>query len=305
MPRILYNELRIEMSLTPVTPTLIASGENGQFVRYLHPRENVTTAYLPGSSLKGALRHAAEQVTAAVKVDCCDPLNAPCSAREVVRKAADGAAVYRALCSVCRMFGSRVFSSPLTVTDAYPADPLNELAIHELPNGASEAVLGDPFYGTLTLHNFERWQIGLLGQLFEQINLGSVALGANRSAGMGRILICPLSAEIQYRGLFDDPARDRLATHLHGAGQFAGTGNPYGFRWPDVGEMPDLPPNCEFNAGFGYVEVLIGQPVEPLFEQQSAAWQVYATAAAQRGHFPTPPTMPPSSSGVPPRLPPQ
>src|SRR4051794_23372106 len=96
MHRIIYNELRLDFSLIPVSPlsipaipanaTLLTSpGSPARFVRSAHPSDGTPSAYIPGSTLKGALRHAAEQVAQASGVDCCDT-DHPCSERDGVRR---------------------------------------------------------------------------------------------------------------------------------------------------------------------------------------------------------------------------
>jgi len=280
MHRTIRNALQLEIRLTPITPLAIASGENGLFVRYLHPRENVPTAYVPGTTLKGALRRAAEQIVQAAGLDCCSQAE-PCSARESVRTAADGATLYRALCSVCRIFGSRAFGSLLSLTDAYPIEPINELSLHELPTDSYEAVMNESFYGTLSLRNFERWQIGLISLIAVHLNSGQVTLGAGHSAGMGRVQVAYEAAAISYFGapnvINDDPLYDRL----HGVGQFLGAANPYGCRYPDRSDTPDLPTEFEYDAQFGQLDLFFGGgvSVHELIDRQIAAWQDRVRAA--------------------------
>ncbi len=38
-----------------------------------------------------------------------------------------------------------------------------------------------------------------------------------------------------------------------------GVNNPYGYVYPDVAEMPDLPESATFETGFGYVAVMIAE----------------------------------------------
>ncbi len=297
MHRVTYNELRLDIGIMPITPLLIASGETGRFVRYVHPRENVPTAYVPGSALKGVLRRAMEQLMAAAGIFCCTALQ-PCSTREAVRSATDGAAIYRALCGVCQTFGSRAFSSQLAVTDLYPGTPLNKLAIHELPGDSCEAVMNEPFDGMLTLHNFARWQVGLLGQLCQYINAGRVTLGAHHGAGMGHIFIAFSGAKLTYFGLMDDTRRTPLADRLHGVGQFGGADNEYGFVYPDIATTADLPRQHKFNVRFNAAEVIIpgGDPTYELIDRQAVAWAEYV---ARHGK-PTliQPTQPPLMAGT-------
>ncbi len=292
MHRVIRNELRLALTIIPVTPLLVASGADGDFVRCPHPDEGAPTAYLPGTALKGTFRASAEQLMSGSDVHCCDP-SAPCHTQEAIKRAAasaDGAAIYRALCGICQIFGSRALSSHLSITDAYPAEPLNDLTIHDLPeeDGTCESVMGDAFYTLLTLRNFERWQIGLLGAALSRINAGDTSIGANRGYGMGRVLIRCTMAVVTYFGFYEDAALQALSERLHGIGSLIDVPNAYDFSYPDAAEKPDLPRGAQFNTGFGYAEVVldsnIGEPravhiaISELLHRQLPLWQSYLMA---------------------------
>ncbi len=283
MHRATLNELRLSLSIIPVAPLLIASGADGSFVRAIHPRDAAATAYLPGANLKGALRAAANQVMSSAAVPCCETL-ALCTDREAVKQAVDGATVYRESCGVCRVFGNRALSSHLWIADAFPGDPLTDLESIDLPdeNGHCESVQGVAFYSTLTLRNFERWQFGLLEAVFTRINAGLETLGANRSLGMGRVMIRYTSAVITYFGFYNDQVQTGFAHTLHGVGRLVDAPNQYDFTMSDVSDHPDLPNGTELNAGFGFTDVsltgnvrTIHATIHKLFERQTPAWEQY------------------------------
>jgi CRISPR-associated protein Csm3 len=201
MHRTLYNELRIEWMLLPVSPLLVSAGE-GRFIRTAHPEAGTPTAFIPGGTLRGMLRTALEGIVNSANITCCDPAN-PCTERDDVRNARNPAASYRAHCPACRLFGSKALRGRVTLTDLYPEKPLDELIMHPLTNDtACEAVNTESFRGTFILQNFERWQVALLGLLLAQINAGHLAFGANRSAGMGRIFLRFNAAAITYFGFY-------------------------------------------------------------------------------------------------------
>jgi CRISPR/Cas system CSM-associated protein Csm3 (group 7 of RAMP superfamily) len=261
MHRLTCNELRLDFTLTPVSPLSIQArdAQPPRFVRAVHPNAAEPSAYIPGSTLKGALRAAAEQVLRSASIDCCDPTH-PCSERDMVNQARDGVGIYRALCAACRIFGSKAMRSHLSVSDCFPADPVAALPLRDpaYKDDPLEVVHGEMFYGTLTLRNFERWQVGLLGLLLSRINIADIQLGGNRSAGMGCVALRYCCLSIVYPGLIlDQRQQEALHTSLHGVGQLMGANNPYGFVYPDVADMADLPQSAALETGFGYVAVVI------------------------------------------------
>jgi CRISPR-associated protein Csm3 len=265
MHRTTHNELRLDFTITPTSPLTIQAQSVPGFVRALHPATIEDSAYIPASTLKGALRTAAERVCLEAGLDCCD-LEHPCADRESVRKAkqaGDSAILYQALCSLCRIFGSKMWRSHLTMTDCFPDEPLDALPMRD--DDPMEIVTDEPFYGRLALRNFERWQVGLLALLLARINMAEVQLGGNRSAGMGCVAIEYRSLSIIYPGLAPDADQEEaLRTRLHGVGQFVGANNRYGLIYPDMNDTADLPESAVYEAGFGFVSVsiLLSEPPE-------------------------------------------
>jgi CRISPR/Cas system CSM-associated protein Csm3 (group 7 of RAMP superfamily) len=271
MHRTTHNELRLDFMITPTSPLSIQAKTVPGFVRALHPATIEDSAYIPASTLKGALRTAAEQVCREAGLDCCD-LEHPCADRESVRKAkqaGDSAALYRALCGLCRIFGSKVLRSHLLVTDCFPAEPLEALPMRD--DDPTEIVTDEPFYGRLALRNFERWQVGLLALLLARINMAEVQLGGNRSAGMGCVAMEYRSLTIIYPGLAPNADQEAaLRTRLHGVGQLVGPNNRYGLIYPDMNDTADLPESAVYEAGLGFVSLSI-LPSEPSEETGESA----------------------------------
>src|SRR5258708_17172940 len=200
MQRVTFNEMRLDFSVTPVSPLSIPAeqGEAGRFVRAVHPGSGRISLFIPASALKGTLRRAAEDVLEGAGLDCCDREN-PCSARDAVKSARGAAEIYRALCPACRLSGSQAMRSHVILTDAFPAEAVDPAASRR--NEGDETVIDLPFYGTLSLRNFERWQVGLFSLIMSRINLAEVQLGANRSAGMGCITVPYDHVSLLYPGL--------------------------------------------------------------------------------------------------------
>ncbi len=280
MHRTLYNELRIEWTVLPVTPLLVSAGE-GRFIRTAHPEAGTPTAFIPGGALRGMLRSALESIVSSAGIVCCDPL-APCSDREAVRTARNASAIYKAHCPACRIFGSKALRGRVALTDLYPEKALDELIMHPLTDGeVCEAVNTEAFKGTFVIQNFERWQIALLGLLFAQINAGHLTFGANRSAGMGRIFLRLNAAAITYFGFYPDQTWALLPERIHGAGALA-AGRADGFQPQDAASERDLPNAAQFDSGFGFGRVLFTQgdahsEIEQMFFRQLAAWEQFLT----------------------------
>jgi CRISPR/Cas system CSM-associated protein Csm3 (group 7 of RAMP superfamily) len=290
MHRTLLNEFRLEWTILPISPLLV-SGEEGRFVRTAHPDTHAPTAFLPGGSLKGLLRAAGVSILESSGRVCCTP-RTPCHDRDAVIKAGTDAARYRAHCPACQLFGSRVLRGRVTCADAFPFQALDELLIHPLADGETcEVVNGDAFTGLFTLYNFERWQIGLLGAVFAQINAGNFSLGAHRNTGMGRIMIRFNTAAITYFGFYSDRVWENLAERVHGVGalihelypQAVHTFGDYGFIQPDLATERDLPSGVQFDSGFGYARLIfqgdsraVHNTLEQLFFRQLSAWEQYS-----------------------------
>jgi len=112
MHRRLLNQARLEVSFAPRGPVLIKSGQESvdptrvgmEFVRTRHARAG-DTVYLPGTSLKGALRSQAERALRGIGVTVCDPLDRrlACKAPRNWRETSE---VFKSQCPACRTFGS-------------------------------------------------------------------------------------------------------------------------------------------------------------------------------------------------------
>ncbi|MEP7289689.1 MAG: RAMP superfamily CRISPR-associated protein [Chloroflexota bacterium] len=258
MHRLTYNELRLDFAIKLASPLSIQTQElPPHFVRSAHPYDGELSLYIPGGTLKGTLRRAAEHVLQAVKLDCCDSEHS-CDTRSTVKSATTPAAVYHALCSTCRIFGSPLIRSHLMVTDSFPVEPLKAIITRRNTGESTEIVQNETFYGTLSLRNFERWQVGLLALLIARINMADVQIGAHRSEGMGCIILRYRCLTLLYPGLDSTPVQqDRLRTRLHGVGQFMGAGNAYGFTYPDLSDQADLPENVVFERDMSHSAVFI------------------------------------------------
>jgi len=224
----LFNELTLVFDLSPhESPLLIKSGrESGadptlldmNFVRTTHPQTGEMTVFLPGSSLKGTLRSHCEKIARTVRPRggaewCCDPFSNSTSCSKRLESDLSAAARYAGSCVACRTFGNTGLSSRLALTDAYPqAEPRLEqrdgVAIDRISGAVAagpfnlEVVTQGTFRATLTLRNFQLWQVGLLAIALRDLGQGRVPLGFGKSKGFGRVSVNYRQLEVAYPGRF-------------------------------------------------------------------------------------------------------
>ncbi|ACY18069.1 RAMP superfamily CRISPR-associated protein [Haliangium ochraceum] len=139
------NRAVLRIRVTTETPLLIRAGDSGldaaasdlSPVRTEHGSRGLTV-YIPGSSLKGVLRAAAEASIRGMEfarssgnqyVDgaCADPLDnkGPCASangKKRDRSKPSSAEVYAAQCMACRLFGSLSVRGRAAVRDLFPWD---------------------------------------------------------------------------------------------------------------------------------------------------------------------------------------
>ncbi|MHA1712183.1 MAG: RAMP superfamily CRISPR-associated protein [Candidatus Freyarchaeota archaeon] len=149
-----------------------------------------TVPFIPGSSLKGALRAEAERIARGKNVKGVAVCTPP--------KVCDGDDV----CVVCRIFGSKKLASHVKIPDAYP---IGEVSTLIKPGVAIDRVLGAVFTGQLymieavppgarfrfkmIIDNIDLEGGGveaeILRALLRELASGSIQIGGRKSAGMG------------------------------------------------------------------------------------------------------------------------
>lgn len=171
---------------------------------------------LPGSSIKGALRTRAERIirTMAGPGAACDPVGDSCGRRladeedRLIRQHGrdlDGRMkvareLYRQSCPACRMFGSALMGSRLTVSEACSDNAVTKvfdnLAVDRFTGGALATakfdtcpVIKGTFSGSLTLERMEPWQVGLLAFLIRDMMDEDLRLGSRTFRGFGRVRV--------------------------------------------------------------------------------------------------------------------
>jgi CRISPR-associated RAMP protein (TIGR02581 family) len=229
MFRISYNRAVLRIRIDTVTPLRIGAGDIGldpsgadlTCVRTRHGSHG-TTVYIPGSSLKGVIRSAAEadvrgRTFARVPGACDDPLDNDRSCGASYQKDTDTPthAIHAAHCLTCRLFGSQAIKGRASIRDLFPWSDDVEPGTRYAPGGdnqtsanrlelrhgvAIDRFLGSvrhgpfeqelvpagvSFFGDIALENYQVWQLGLLAQAFDQLDSGLAQLGSSKSRGLG------------------------------------------------------------------------------------------------------------------------
>jgi CRISPR/Cas system CSM-associated protein Csm3 (group 7 of RAMP superfamily) len=224
-----YNRALLHIKLTTVTPLLIRAGDTGlsptasdlSCVR-THHGVHGRTVYIPGSSLKGVTRQAAEASVRGTKFHgiegACDPLSRDqsCWSRvEEHRRKQSTAKTYADLCLACRTFGSLALKGHTSVRDLFPWDDRSATAFAESTANASAAnrveirhgvaihritgsvehgpfdqeivPAGVSFWGEIAIENFQMWQFGLVARAIDELDSGFARLGSGTTRGLGEV----------------------------------------------------------------------------------------------------------------------
>ena len=234
------NHCTIDLTLIPCGPILIKSGKEGaaptkpdmEFVETYH--KGGRSIYLPGSSLKGALRAHAERIVRTIGSDQRpQPLDPPnwenqkdtprslwasnpldVKGYTYIEKEKDTQKVYRWSSFTDQLFGSVAIASRLRIEDAYP-DPEKPKPQREERNGVAidrvfgsvavgpfnyEVCTAGEFRTKIHLKNFTLELLGLLGLVLRDLNDGWFGLGFAKSRGMGLVEVKLNNAVVQYPG---------------------------------------------------------------------------------------------------------
>ncbi|MFN4034132.1 MAG: RAMP superfamily CRISPR-associated protein [Fimbriimonadales bacterium] len=220
----LYNQLDLEIAISPQTPLLIKSGQKAsidptlpdmQFVRTRRrlPNGDVDeVVYIPGSSLRGVVRAHAERLlrTLDAQYACYVDARQFCLRQKNLKEDKEAAdRLYRESCYACKLFGNTGIASRVQMSDLYPAmEPLSEtrfgVAIDRITGAVAvgpfdlEVVTDARFEGRIILRNFTIGQLGLLGAALLDIADGLVALGHAKSRGLGRVRIEFVRAQFRF-----------------------------------------------------------------------------------------------------------
>lgn len=130
---VLMSRVRFTGTLELVTPLRLSSGRASDLTDAPFMRDANEKPYIPGTSLRGAVRAAIEQVVAAVGAgaglractlfseDDCAVKAKETIAKDMAEKEIL-ALVEKDFCDVCKLFGSTVYASRIVFEDACPVD---------------------------------------------------------------------------------------------------------------------------------------------------------------------------------------
>ncbi len=210
----LQNRLIVAGTLTAQTALRIGAGRSNAVSGSDLPvlRDAVGRPFIPGASLKGALRARAEALIQAVGGHVRDfqalEDDLQNNFRAIITDAAtdDQAkadSIWRDSTLIDRTFGAPWVAGRLFLRDA-PVEEASWFGQHEVRNGvglnrdtetAEENILynyevtpaGTQFAFRLTLENAEDWQLGMTLLLLKPWQRGEVAIGGFRSRGLGQV----------------------------------------------------------------------------------------------------------------------
>lgn len=166
--------------------------------------------YVPGTSLRGPFRAQAERIirsllpeNATALVTACDPFQDDttqtlCSCSKRLEKL-DGKSPYAVACPACKLFGCTGTASRIQFTDAeiepgYRSIYRDMIGIDRFTGGVFQganmrfhALENTQFTTTVTVTNFELWQLGLLAYVFRDFEEGLVPIGFGKTKGFGLV----------------------------------------------------------------------------------------------------------------------
>ncbi|MBD2603863.1 CRISPR-associated protein [Scytonema hofmannii FACHB-248] len=237
------NHCTIDITIIPDGPILIKSGREGadptkpqmEFVETFH--NGIPTIYLPGSSLKGAIRAHAERIVRTVghpeyekpsdpkliwannplDTDKYDYLYENPQAEQGLKKKLPAPAIYKESSFTDQIFGNIAIASRFRIEDAYP-DTSVPVKIEERNGVAIDRVFGSVAHGPfdyqvctggafktkIHLKNFSLAQLGLIALVMRDLNAGWFGIGFAKSRGLGIVHLEYNSAVVQYPGCILD-----------------------------------------------------------------------------------------------------
>jgi CRISPR-associated RAMP protein (TIGR02581 family) len=227
MLRRLYARCDLDIEMAACSALLVqgAQAQEGAatFYRAHDPADNSREKYcIPATTLKGVWRSAAESILRSFEPWlACDPfeedkenkgkVSKSCSKRLENDPRANTPLAYAAACPACRLFGSTTHAGLLQTRDAWAVKgPQHQakvgIAIDRFAGSVKDGALytynalpaGTHFVTSLTLHNPELWQVGLLALAFREMTEGRVRLGTGARRGLGHVAVTAKKAVFRY-----------------------------------------------------------------------------------------------------------
>ncbi len=168
--------------------------------------------FIPGSSIKGAVRALTERILRSIPggkgmgLWACDPFAAPCvpadQARIWLNDEATEHLVWEKACTACRIFGSPWLASRVSFKDAYLENPKDLPVVTQIRDGVGidrdlgaarqgikydfEVVVPGARFGIEILtENLDDWELGLLLSVLRFWEGGQLPLGGKVTRGPG------------------------------------------------------------------------------------------------------------------------
>lgn len=166
--------------------------------------------YVPGTSLRGPFRSQAELIVRSLAPEgaisprtACDPFEIESEASKSCSTRMDKhqpKVPYERACPACKLFGCTGTASRIGFTDSELENGYRSVVrdmigidrftggVHTGANMRFHALEGARFTTTVTVRNFELWQLGLLAYVFQDFADGIVPIGFGKSKGFGRVV---------------------------------------------------------------------------------------------------------------------
>ncbi len=180
-----------------------------------NPPDKTWGFYVPATSIRGPFRAHAERIIRSLMhyaphpFTACDPLEQDkenhketlgCSCR--LEKEVKEVSKYSVVCPACKLFGcaglaSRIYFIDAGIEDGYRSVYRDMIGIDRFTGGVYKGAGGanmrfhvlenTTFTTTVTITNFELWQLGLLAYVFRDFETGLVPIGFGKTKGFGAV----------------------------------------------------------------------------------------------------------------------
>lgn len=254
----LLNQCTFHIELETREPLLVNSSDavvGGADMTFVRTRRNgEPEPFLPGSSLKGALRSHAERIARTLKDEsvCGVFKNAEVEGCGWAFDSSNNPSDYALSCPACRLFGSTHWKGRFHIGDAYLVEEdrgtepevRDGIGIDRVSGGVAGTAkfdlevmpTGVRFALQFDVTNFEVWQLGWMAYVLRDVMDGKLRIGMGTSRGLGRVEGHLQSIELEYVG---EPGG--IDDEILGLGALAGEDErpAYGLRGDDRVECPD------------------------------------------------------------------
>ena len=311
MHKRIVNQAIVKLAISPVGPLLIKASDQGadptkpdmEFVETYHA--DGRSLYLPGSSLKGAIRAHCERIvrtlggeSADENVWTCDPLeqHAPCRQLNEAHNG-NSTAIYKNSCTICQIFGSTDIAAHARIADAYPTNP-TEIQREERNGVAIDRVYGSVAHGpfnfevittgefttTITVKNFTTAQLALIALAIRDFDQQRVGIGFAKSRGLGHVNMKVKHVKIRYPAAIVEAGKlqtlgapskkfdnDKVVV---GAGEFVSDEDrkAYGFPKSDLVETEVAAKMDEYDFG-ATLKFEEAEHITPLWRNCVSSWR--------------------------------